>query len=369
MSQDVSFTSPSMYVEGNGLILRCKDYIKKLGSRAIILTSNRLNKMIGSRLSNYLQSNGVSNKVVIFGGQSSMKEITRIAKLATEFQAQVIIGLGGGRVLDSAKATANKIHIHVAIFPSLASTDSPCTRLSVIYNDDGSFSHYWFYNSNPDLVLVDTKLLTDAPKRFLVSGIGDALATNVEAQAVEQSHGDNLIGKKQTLFGLAIAQKCEDTLFKYGKEAVTCVGVNADTTAVNKVIEANILMSGLGAESGGLAAAHALYNGTTAYGKIPRMHGEIVAFGLLTQLFLEGAGKYRLNKYLDFELSVGSPTNFKELGVPTISDEDLMQIAKVADSPKDTMTEMPMKITPYMIVQAMRGANAYSRMYEAEHRC
>ena len=203
--------------------------------------------------------------------------------------------------------------------PTLASTDAPCSRLSVIYTDDGSFDHYRFYSHNPDLVLVDSQVVANAPVNLLIAGIADALATNVEAQAVAQAGADTMLNEKQTLVGNAIAQKCEDTLFKYAHLAVADVKKHVVTSALEKIIEANTLMSGLGFESGGLSGAHAIHDGLTTLEETHSLsHGQKVAYGTLTQLMLEGASQERYNKYFQLILSLGLPRPLMTSTWPTL---------------------------------------------------
>ncbi len=79
------------------------------------------------------------------------------------------------------------------------------------------------------------------------------------------------------------------------------------TPALENIIEANTLLSGIGFESGGLAAAHAIHNGFTALtGDIHHLtHGEKVAYGTLVQLFLENRPKEVLDKYIRFYQQIG----------------------------------------------------------------
>ena len=155
------------------------------------------------------------------------------------------------------------------------------------------FEKYIFYSKNPDLVLVDSAVIAKAPKRLLASGIADGLATWVEARAVMQANGVTMLGDRQTLAGNAIAKKCEEILFADGLQAIAACEAQVVTPALENIIEANTLLSGLGFESAGLAAAHAIHNGFTALsGDIHHLtHGEKVAYGTLTQLFLENRPK------------------------------------------------------------------------------
>lgn len=363
------FGSPSTYVQGAGSLFQSASYIQSLGNHALLLADQIVFDLVGKQYCDYLTKEGLTVQPVIFNGEASDNEIARVGALGKQAQTQVIIGLGGGKTLDSAKAIANDLKIAVAILPTLASTDAPCSRLSVLYTDDGAFAKYRFYDQNPNLVLVDTKVVADAPARLFASGIADALATNIEAQAVAKGSNDTMLGAKQTAVGIAIAEECEATLFEYGIEAYASVQNHVASKAVENVVEANTLMSGLGFESGGLAAAHAIHNGLTALtGDIHHMtHGEKVAFGTLTQLFLEGADQARFEKYLKFDLELGLPTTFADLHIDGISDADLLKVGTLATASEDTMQQMPFEVTPEDVVQAMKGVDTYSRYYQRKH--
>src|SRR5699024_486561 len=200
----------------------------------------------------------------VFKGDASKKEFERIAGIARKSHASIIIGVGGGKTLDTAKAVTEDVHGYTVDVPTTAATDAPTSARSVVYSDDGIFEGYRFYNKNSDLIVVDTKIVAGAPPRFLASGIADALATWVEARAVINARGTNMIGGKTTIAAQAIAEKCEETLFKYARLAYEATQAKSVTPALESVVEANTLLSGLGFESGGLAAAHAIHNGFTA---------------------------------------------------------------------------------------------------------
>ena len=191
-----------------------------------------------------------------FGGEASTQEVSRLTQIGRDANVDFVIGLGGGKTIDTAKNVADLLGVQVAILPTTASTDAPCSALSVIYTESGEFEKYTFYDKNPNIVLVDTSIVVKAPPRFLAAGIGDALATNVEARRSKTS--PNFGGLLPTEVSEAICTKCEEILFKYGKQAYEANKAQACTPAFEAVVEANTLCSGLGFESGGLAAAHAV---------------------------------------------------------------------------------------------------------------
>ena len=171
----------------------------------------------------------------------------------------------------------------------------------MIYSDAGVVEGSRFYRKNPDLVLVDTQVIALSPPRLLVAGMGDALATWFEAKTCVAGHVKNMRGGLATQSALALAKLCYRTLLADGADALRAVQTQVVTPALERLVEANTLLSGLGFESAGLAAAHAIHNGlTTVSATHAYLHGEKVAFGLLTQLVLEGQPQSVLQRSAGF---------------------------------------------------------------------
>jgi glycerol dehydrogenase len=101
-------------------------------------------------------------------------------------------------------------------YPQSQRTDAPCTGLSVIYNDDGSFSNYIFYPRNPDAVIVDSLIIVKAPVRFLVSGMGDALGTFFEERRCVKTNSPGLENGGVTKSAMALCKLCYNTLLEDG---------------------------------------------------------------------------------------------------------------------------------------------------------
>ena len=205
------------------------------------------------------------------------------------------------------------------------------------------------------------KVISHAPKSLLASGIADCLTTWVETWPVMQANVKAMLGKHQTLAVVAIAERCEEILFADGLRAMAACEAKVVTPALENIIEANTLLSGIGFESGGLAAAHAIHNGFTALtGDIHHLtHGEKVAYGTLVQLFLENRPKKVLDKYIRFYQQIGMPTTLKEMHLENASYEDLLKVGQQATIEGETIHQMPFEVKASDIAQAIVAVDAY----------
>ncbi len=357
--------SPNRYVQGRGELKNLPEHAKKLGKKLFVIISASGLKRVRDLLEKSFENTGMELVFEEFQGECCETEIKRLGSRFQENKCDLVVGVGGGKIHDSAKAAAYYQGAPVVIIPTIASTDAPCSALSVIYSETGVFERYLFLNSNPDLVLVDTDIIAAAPSRLLVSGMGDALATYFEARAVAASGALSCAGGKPTKGALALAKLCYETLLEDGVKAKLAVEVGACTQAVENIIEANTYLSGIGFESGGLAGAHAIHNGLTVIKDCHHLyHGEKVAFGTLTQLVLENAGQKLLEEVIGFCMDVGLPTTFAELGMARPDKDLLMEAAVRACSPDDTLVNMPFEVTPEMVYAAMVGADALGRYFK-----
>lgn len=354
--------SPSRYIQGKGELKNLCSHAEKYGKNLFILTSESGRKRVEPVINEGLKDSGCAVTYEVFQGECSKTEINRIMEVCREKKGEVIVGVGGGKTHDTVKAVAYYMNMPVVIVPTIASTDAPCSALSVIYTEEGVFEEYLFLPASPNMVLVDTEIVSKAPARLLVAGMGDALATYFEARACKSSNADNCVGGKCTMAAMALAELCYDTLLENGLTAALAVKEKVCTKAVENIIEANTYLSGIGFESGGLAGAHAIHNGLTAIEETHALyHGEKVAFGTLVQLVLENADSDELDEVIGFCKEVGLPVTLSELGIKDVNPEQIMEVARLACAPGDTIHNMPFDVTPDDVYAAIMGADALGR--------
>ncbi len=352
---------PGRYVQGYDALQSLGDEMARFGSRAVLLVDPFVFEQVLSGFLPAVQAK-LDVQVEKFTGECSDEEIERLSVLARSAKAEMVVGVGGGKTLDTAKAVAYTLKVPVLIAPTIASTDAPCSALSVIYTPSGEFKRYLLLPSNPNVVLVDTKVVTQAPARFLVSGMGDALATWFEAESCKIKYAGNMTGKIGSMTAYALAELCYETLLTYGEQAKAACDAHISTPALEKVVEANTLLSGLGFESGGLAAAHAIHNGLTALAPTHHyFHGEKVAIGTLASLFLTGKEPEVIDEVYSFCEAVGLPTTLAEIGLEGASDADLMLAAEKACAAGETIYNELVPITPLAVFQALKAADVEGR--------
>ncbi len=353
-----AFISPSRYIQGEGEIKNLATYIKDFGKKALLVASNADRERVIEDLNFAMKDSDCELVCSDFGEECTKEEIEKQREAAKLNNVDVIIGLGGGKALDTAKATSYYTKLPVIVVPTIASTDAPTSSLAIIYTAKGEFSEYFFMKRNPDLVLIDTQIIAKAPVRFLVAGMGDALATYFEARSCKQSFANNIPGGNSTITAMTIAEACYKTLLEDSVKAIAACKSKVVTQALENVIEANVLMSGLGFESSGLAACHSVHDGLTALEETHHhYHGEKVAFGIIVHLVLENAPKDEIDGVIRYLKSVGLPVCLKDVGITEVTEEKLMKVAKAACAPGETIVNMPFKVTPEEVYAAILVAD------------
>ena len=359
---------PGKYIQGPGTVREVPALVQALGTRALLLASP-------SVLHTVLPRSGVrfDERVVqleAFRGECCEMELSRVGQLAAAGRIDVMIGMGGGKTIDTAKIAADRARVPVLIVPTIASTDAPCSGCAVIYSDAGVFEAVSYQRMNPAAVVVDLEIIAAAPARFLVAGMGDALATWFEARSCDRTQSANECGGLSTRMGLSVARLCYDTLLAHGAAAKADCERHAVTPALDAIVEANTLLSGIGFESGGLASAHSVHNGlTAAEGTHAYYHGEKVAFGTLTGLHLTGAPSDEMASVYGFCEAVDLPTTLGAIGLEGADRALLRAVATRACASDQPIHHEPGAVTPERVLDAMLAADAMGRTRRGRRSC
>ena len=357
----LSMGFPMVYHQGPGLIDQIGDLIHFLGKRPLIVTGSFEKELVGMRIEKALIAQSMNPLYFDFEGEASIENIESVVDHAKAAECDFAIGVGGGKALDVSKAVKLKLGLPVVIVPTIASNDASTSRMIITYNADGTFRGPLTMCENPDAVIVDSAVISAAPLRYLLAGIGDALATWFEALQCRDSGTNNFLNGRpgETMF--AIAELCYKLIRNYGIDAVSDHKKGELTDSLEKIIEANILLSGLGFEGCGVAGAHAFSQG---FSLIPEthgaLHGEEVAVGLIGQLALENRSDEFIVDLLNFYKTIGLPSSLRMLGINQVCDNHFKTIAEFACRPGSRMHNMSFPVTVEMALSALQRAEKLS---------
>lgn len=370
-----AFICPTKYVQGEDELLNLGYFVKTFGDSALLIAHPDDVVRVKDKLDATREKFNITFVESGFQGECSRQEVSRLQKTAADHNCSCTIGLGGGKAIDTAKCVAEGNAL--IIVPTIAATDAPTSHSAVLYTPEGAFDDYAYFKQSPSVVMIDTTIIAKAPVRFLISGMGDALSTFFEARATAASYTKVNAGlpcgareglcpeARGTNTALALAKLCYETLLKDGLKAKNACDCNVVTPALENIIEANILLSGLGFESAGLGGAHAIHDGLTLLeGSHGYFHGEKVAFGTICQLVLENAPTEELEEVLQFCVELGLPVCLEDIGVTEISGDELLAVAEKACIPEESIHAMPFPITVESVAAAIIAADKIGSEYK-----
>jgi len=310
---------------------------------------------------------GVRTSLRLLEGKCTVNAVNEISAWIGKGDADVVVACGGGSLLDIGRAAADKLGLPLVCVPTVAASDAPCSGLSVVYDEQGHMLEDRFVR-HPALVLVDTAVLVTAPVRFFVSGIGDALATWYEADACRRSGAGNLCGGCATQLALEAARLSRGILLRQARQAVHDCAHRRLSKDFEDVIEATVLLSGLGFESGGVAAAHAIHHGLCELPSTKNyLHGEKVAIGVLASHFLphsfdqggDRAGDQAREDLFAFCNDVGLPVTLAQVGVDVDDDAGLLRVARRACRAGEIIHNEPEPVTAEGLAAALRAMDEF----------
>lgn len=318
-------TMVGKYIQGPDTIHSLAEYVQDFGKSALLIIDTFFYKKLKNDLEEKFREKNIDVKFLEFSEEITIEKITAYTQEA-KMGFDMVVGIGGGKTMDSAKAVAEYAKIFCVIVPTTAASDAPCSSLSIIYQPEKKTRTILKCKRNPDMVLVDSRIIAQAPTRFIVAGIGDAMSTYYEMRANQDTNSENFMpgGFYRTNLSVTIAELCKNILLRDGKKAVLAAKEHICTIALENVIEANILLSGAGFENTGCAGAHSISAGLSA---IPHsqafLHGEKVAFGVLCQLVMENRDMKEVEAVFDLFYCIGLPTTLADFQIGEGEENDM----------------------------------------------
>jgi len=323
------FGSPHRYFQGPGIFDDLGSVLAAYGPRPLVVIDAFMLETLGARLQATLADTGLQALIRPFAGEISYAAIDGLIAGLDGARLSAAVGIGGGKALDAAKGVALKLGMPVVTVPTIASNDSPTSASIAMYDDAHVMIAVDRLPRSPDAVVVDTAIIATAPARLLRAGIGDALAKKFETEGCWHGTGKTPFGTRPLKTAIVIADACYHTLRAYAFEALAAVERREVNEALESVVEATILMSGLGFENGGLSIAHSMTRGLVKAREAKNaIHGDHVAYGLLVQFALEGRGEAEIGDLMAFYCSIGLPCRLADLGMTAPAHADVVDLAR-----------------------------------------
>lgn len=317
------FAATSRYVQGAGALDDLGRHCRPLGSHAFVITDADMARLLGARVLASFETAEMASSLEVFPGEITHTAIAELAGRARDFGADMIVGLGGGKALDTAKGVALKLGARSVSVPTIASNDGPASAAIAVYDEHHIMQDILHLPRNPELVLADTRVIANAPVRFLRAGIGDAISKKFEAEACAAAGATTLLGTPASLTGLMAADACYRIIRQHAVGAVRAVERKEVNDDLEALVEATVLLSTLSFENGGLSLAHALARGFSYLQRARgTLHGDHVAYGLLVQLVMEQRSEHFIHELCSFYREVGLPTRLADFGLeqPTVAE-------------------------------------------------
>ena len=352
------FGGPGRYLQGPGALDTMGPWLAPLGRRAALVADDTVLRLFGERIVAACAAAGITCEPVRFGGEITPAEVDRLAALAAPLGEGFVIGCGGGRAMDAGKGVAHRLGRRVVTVPTAASSDAPTSRIYVLYDENHRLLRTEHLPASPDVVVVDTAAVVTAPPVLFSAGIGDAVVKTFEVGQCMAAGGPNVFGARACAAAGALADLAYQVLRAHALPALEAVRAGRVTDDVERVVEATVLHSGLGFESGGLSICHAMTRGLSAVrGTRDALHGQQVGYALQVQFALERRPEAFVEDVRAFLGACGLPLSLAALGLPDPADAELRTIAEATlTAPHARNFERPLQAGD--LVAAMRAVEA-----------
>lgn len=323
-----AFGFPGRYLQGQGALERLGEVASDLAARRVAFIVDPVVAEAAARTEDSLRAAGLDVVRLDSAPECTVEGAGRLAASAGD--ADLVVGFGGGKTIDLAKGVARALESRLVIAPSIASNDSPTSRLIVYYDEGHKLSHVELLRRNPDAVVVDTAVIAAAPPRFLAAGIGDAFSKKYEVAQAIAAGGRNFFGTPSLRTARILAEAANGILLQNARSALDAVERGEVSDELEAVVEAAVLLSGLAFESGGLSIAHALLRGLSA---LPQcrgaLHGEMVAYGTLVQIAAEAGRSDALAHAGQFLSDVQLPVSLREIAGGEVGLDERATVARL----------------------------------------
>lgn len=350
------------YVSGDGVLKDLPQYLENYNRVVIIsgeVSYQKFTEVYGEELP-YTR--------FIYDGSASDEDGERLAREI--HHADVVLGIGGGRLLDTAKLAAESLQTDLILIPTLASNCAPYAPVAAVYNHtEHSFKRMGLFTYAATLTFVDYRLMLETPKEYFIAGIGDTLAKWYEIEGIARNLDEDTKTACVRL-GIASARETLNILLADATQSLLDLENRQATATFGRVVDTIIALSGtvggFATVYGRTAGAHAIHN---ALSQIPEMysvlHGAKVAYGIFVQLAYTEDWQ-EIEELLPLYHQLNLPMSLEELGLSNTDEQQLQEVAKGAASPEESFKAIDTQVTQEKVWQAMQDLEKFIQRKNAE---
>ncbi len=300
---------PAKVITGSGALSALPGLLESFGYRRIALfTGPNVKTICGYRVENMLNKAGFECHIYTVG-EASKPEAETAALFTKEVEADAIVAVGGGKVIDVAKYVSHAYGIRFVSVPTAVSHDgiaSPAISLKDVEGFPVSK-----FGRPPVAIIADIDIISQAPKKLLASGFGDIIGklTSVRDAILARKIKGEYIGD----YSLALA-KLSAQMVAESAELIATQDPEGVSVLVEAAISCGVAMAIAGSSRPCSGSEHLFSHALDiVYPEKISLHGEQVGVGTIMMAFLHGINWKRIRQLLRM---VGAPTTNEELGVP-----------------------------------------------------
>lgn len=313
------------YIQESGALALVGAEVARLGKKALVIAGPRALAATEGKVEKSLEEAGVTYLLSVYGGQNTYERAKDHALQALTNGCEVIVGIGGGRIMDQAKAAAHFAgDLPIVQIPTSIATCAAFAPLSVMYTEEGASLGSLRYDHEVNAIVMDMDVICKEPPRYAASGIMDGMAKMIEIQ-----NGRSSIELDEVSIGLFTAYTIAEMAYRiYEREAHQCctdIAAGKLTKAVEDIAYLNVavagVVSGVSKGFGQTALGHETYELVrTHFTQEAKdyLHGEIVAVGDVLQLAFNGH-EDQIPAFREFMRSMNMVVTLDEMGIDPAS--------------------------------------------------
>jgi glycerol dehydrogenase len=310
------FAAPRRYIQGAGALAQLPALVAEFGRRPFVVVDAATSEALRGEIEQQLRAGAESVILALADRRPTAAALEHFAAQARALGADVAVALGGFDAATFAKGVSLALDLPLVAAPTAPACHAPVSRVVDVEAASDAPAETRLLPRPVDLVLVDSIVFAAAPARRFIAGIGDALARKFEIEQGNAAGALNLLAGRPTALAEAAGEAAWHALREHGLAALARRARRECDDALERVVEAMVLLQGIAHESGGPSIAHALARGLAGLPACRGMlHGELVAFALLAQLAFEERPPDLLNDLVTFYRSVGLPARLNEIGI------------------------------------------------------